>query len=88
VKFLLLVALCVFAGMWLLRAAGPPAKSKRDGAKQDGAKKDGAGSDAEPDGEAMVRCKHCGMYFPRSEAVVDSAGMMFCGEEHRRQHAH
>jgi uncharacterized protein len=83
VKFLLLVGLCVFAGMWLLRAAGPPAKSKRDGAKQDG-----AGSEStEATGEAMVRCKHCGMYFPRSEAVVDSAGM-FCGEEHRRQHAH
>ena len=38
--------------------------------------------------EEMVACAHCGLHFPASEAVTDYAGTVFCGEEHRRLHAH
>jgi len=74
-KFLLLMALCLVVGTWLVRAAGA-----RSGGAAGSAKKTGT------DGEAMVRCLQCGVHFPRSEAIVNAAGM-FCSEEHRRRHA-
>ena len=37
--------------------------------------------------EAMVRCAHCGTYFPASEAVTLPSGMQFCSEEHRLLHS-
>jgi uncharacterized protein len=36
--------------------------------------------------EAMLRCTHCGTYFPASEAAFDSSNTAFCSDEHRRQH--
>ncbi|PUA17458.1 PP0621 family protein [Glaciimonas sp. PCH181] len=45
-------------------------------------------SGASPPVEEMVACAHCGLHFPASEAVTDYAGTVFCGEEHRRLHAH
>jgi uncharacterized protein len=33
--------------------------------------------------EQMVRCAHCGIHLPRSEAVL-SAGETYCGQEHAR----
>jgi uncharacterized protein len=33
--------------------------------------------------EPMVACAHCAVNLPRSEAL-ESAGRIFCGEEHRR----
>lgn len=38
---------------------------------------------AAPAAEAMVRCAHCGVHLPRSEAIV-VAGQTFCCEEHRQ----
>lgn len=35
--------------------------------------------------ETMVQCKHCGVYFPVSEAVSNLAGDVFCCVEHQRQ---
>lgn len=37
--------------------------------------------------EPMVRCMHCEVYFPASEAVVNSSGNVFCCEEHRSRHS-
>lgn len=37
--------------------------------------------------ETMRQCAHCGTYIPASEAVLGSAGAIFCCEEHRVQHA-
>jgi len=45
-------------------------------------------------GEDMVRCAHCGVHLPRSEAVVSSAkspedksgGEFYCTNEHRQLH--
>lgn len=33
--------------------------------------------------EAMVRCEHCGIHLPRSEAYL-SNGRTWCGPEHAR----
>lgn len=35
------------------------------------------------DAEAMVRCAHCGIHLPRSEAFL-SNGQTWCGPEHAR----
>lgn len=35
--------------------------------------------------EDMVRCVHCGVHLPRSEAVV-SRDEFFCNNEHRQLH--
>ena len=32
--------------------------------------------------EDMVRCEHCGVHLPKSEAIL-SGGHFFCGAEHR-----
>jgi len=34
----------------------------------------------------MVRCAHCGLHLPESEAIADR-GQYFCSQEHRRQHS-
>jgi len=34
-------------------------------------------------GEAMVRCGHCGLNVPRSEALADG-DHWYCSEDHRR----
>lgn len=35
--------------------------------------------------ELMVKCAHCGVYLPASEAIAQS-GELFCSEEHRHLH--
>lgn len=34
-------------------------------------------------GEAMLRCAHCGIYVPESEALRNAVGAAFCSSEHR-----
>jgi uncharacterized protein len=34
--------------------------------------------------ETMIQCAHCGLHVPVSESVTNSAGVVFCSEEHRR----
>jgi uncharacterized protein len=34
-------------------------------------------------GEAMVRCDHCGLNVPKSEALAEG-GRWYCSDEHRR----
>ena len=38
---------------------------------------------AAPTPEAMTRCAHCGVHFPRTESVRD-AERDYCCEDHRR----
>ena len=38
-----------------------------------------------PIAENMVRCAHCGVNVPQTEAIF-SRGEYFCGDEHRRLH--
>jgi uncharacterized protein len=35
--------------------------------------------------EEMVRCAHCGVHLPRSEALPGRGGL-FCGPSHRAEH--
>lgn len=45
-----------------------------------------AGKSADTDmseAESMVRCRHCGIHLPRSEAYL-SQGQTWCGPEHAR----
>jgi uncharacterized protein len=32
---------------------------------------------------SMVRCAHCGLHLPQSEALLDAAGRSFCSAAHR-----
>lgn len=34
--------------------------------------------------EVMVRCAHCGMHLPQSEATPGPEGKLYCGAEHRQ----
>ena len=46
----------------------------------------GASPGPDPDmshAEAMVRCEHCGIHMPRSEAFL-SNGQTWCGPDHAR----
>lgn len=56
------------------------AKTKRPTARKP-ARPATANRNAEP--EPMVRCEHCGIHLPRSEAVL-SGGQTWCCTEHAR----
>jgi uncharacterized protein len=71
-KLLVLIMLIVVAA-WLVRRA-----LRRMNAPAD--KPTAAGS-AAPD--ELVRCVHCGLLLPRTEAR-ESAGAIYCSEEHAR----
>jgi len=71
-KLLILILLIVVAA-WLVRRA---LRRMNAGADRPTA----AGSAA---GDELVRCVHCGLLLPRTEAR-ESAGAMYCSEEHAR----
>ena len=66
-------ALVRVAAVWLVRRT-----LARMNEPESGAKKEGAGVPDE-----LVRCAHCGLLLPRAEAR-QSAGALYCGEEHAR----
>ena len=70
-RLIVLIALVVLA-VWLLRRAlrGPVEKMDIQG------KTEAAGGE-------LVRCAHCGVHLPRSEAR-QAAGALYCSEEHAR----
>lgn len=43
----------------------------------------GAAQRREASAESMIRCEHCGLNVPKSEAIGD-AGRWYCSENHRR----
>jgi uncharacterized protein len=69
-RFLILLLL-VFIAVWLIRRAlrAPAASAEL---KQ-----------REPLAGELVRCAHCGVHLPRSEARV-AQGLVYCSEEHAR----
>jgi uncharacterized protein len=81
-KLVVWAVIFVLVAMWLLRGKG--AKSGNDTRSAAG---NGDGDGDKRDGEAMIRCAHCGVHVPRSEAVVTSGGTSYCSETHRLQHA-
>lgn len=82
-KYLLLLVIVV-AVLWLMRMG----RSSGNGEK--GARAD-APAGATPKRrvtapQEMVACTHCGVHLPRSEAVPDPAGRLYCSESHRLLH--
>lgn len=70
---LLIFALAVFCLVWLLkRALGERAE---DDVRRTSPSSGQAGD--------LVRCAHCGLYLPRSEAH-SAGGRLYCGAEHAR----
>ncbi|MDY7577513.1 PP0621 family protein [Herbaspirillum sp. RTI4] len=77
-KYLIWLLILVAVVVWLKRAkksmmGGP-------GAAPGGTRR----PPAAPQVERIVQCAHCHVHFPASEAVVDAAGNVFCGEEHKQ----
>jgi len=73
-KFLLwglIIAAIVF---WVMRSRKVPSSKQDHSAREQ--------ADA---GESMVRCAHCGIHLPRSEALIGRSGeRVYCSDEHRR----
>ncbi len=89
-----LVLVIVIVVMWLLmgRTRGRGRDARPDDAGGDagpgaaGGAKGGAKGTGTPDAadtQTMVGCTHCGLHLPRSEAVVDAQGRLYCGDVHR-----
>lgn len=77
-KILLWVLVAFAIAMWLSHSKKQRVKAARENPPPPAAP-------AVP--ESMVRCDHCGTYFPLSEAVTLPSGMHFCCQEHRQQHS-
>jgi len=74
ILFFLLLGIALYVGFKLLRVG----QRRNDGP---------AGGKTGEVSEPMVRCAHCGLNVPRSEAVA-GAGRWYCSESHRRlEHA-
>lgn len=73
--------------IWLIIIAAVITWFKRTVAKLSGNQGQGGTPRKDDRSEAMCQCAQCGTYFPASEAVRNSAGLLFCGEEHRARHA-
>jgi len=69
-RLIVLVALVV-AVVWLVRRALRSPGEEADLRKR-----------AQAAGE-LVRCAHCGMHLPRSEAC-EAGGLVYCSDEHAR----
>jgi uncharacterized protein len=67
-KFLLLIAVIAVAGWWLFGSA------RRLGR--------GRPRDELPPPEGMLRCAHCGVHLPESEALREG-GRTYCSAAHR-----
>ncbi|MES2535137.1 MAG: PP0621 family protein [Pseudomonadota bacterium] len=78
-KFLLWGVIGFIVVMWVMRARQKPRKPGV-GARKSADLPEGGGT------EEMIRCAHCGIYIPASEAVVSQADKTFCSDEHRKLH--
>jgi uncharacterized protein len=80
-KFLLWLAIG-FAVIWLLRSKKQQIHTETSQHRR------AAPSDRREIGtERMVRCVHCDLYLPASEAISNSSGQVFCCQEHRSKHS-
>ncbi|MCW0208266.1 hypothetical protein AVE30378_01502 [Achromobacter veterisilvae] len=71
----------VIAVLFVARIAGRMAAAKQAGA-QGGKSARGRAPQPKPL-ESMVRCAHCGIHLPRSEALLQN-GQTWCTAEHAR----
>jgi uncharacterized protein len=72
-KYLLLLAVIALVLWAMRRAALPPPPPPPPPPRQP----------ETPKLEAMVRCSHCGLHLPSSEAVMDWDGRPYCCAMHR-----
>lgn len=82
----ILILVILFAGRLLGHAAAKRAARTRQPAPQQRPAQPGRGAAAPAAGqgsEEMVRCAHCGIHLPRSEALLQQ-GKTWCGSEHAR----
>jgi uncharacterized protein len=70
-KLVVLIVLVVL-GVWLIRRALTRSAGKKE-----------AGKPMQASGGELVRCAHCGVHLPRSEAR-QTEGVLYCSEEHAR----
>lgn len=75
-KFLLFL-LVILLAVWLWRSG----RAAEPQAKRPATKAGPTSGKAAP--QDMVRCAHCGLHLPLSEAVASSSAH-YCGTEHRR----
>jgi uncharacterized protein len=70
-KLLIWAAVCGLVIWWLVRSGKPAARSESRELPQ----------------QTMLRCAHCGLHVPDSEALVDPAGAAFCSKDHLALHS-
>lgn len=80
-KYLLWALVIYLAWRWF--TASRQSSSKASVAK-DASAKSGADSAA----EAMIKCAHCGIHLPQSEAIHGPGEVAFCSKEHEAAHHH
>jgi uncharacterized protein len=78
----LLWALLIIGGLLIARMLARQGEKHRVGAKAP-RQAPRRGSAAIPQPEAMVRCAHCGVHMPRSEALLTN-GQTWCCPEHAK----
>jgi uncharacterized protein len=76
---LLFWVVLIIAVLFVARIAARMAAAKQAGAQNSARRSQPA--PAAP--ESMVRCAHCGIHLPRSEAVLQN-GLTWCSTEHAR----
>ncbi|MGE8638875.1 MAG: PP0621 family protein [Achromobacter sp.] len=76
---LLFWVVLIIAVLFVARIAARMAAAKQAGAQNTARRRQPA--PAAP--ESMVRCAHCGIHLPRSEAVLQN-GLTWCSTEHAR----
>lgn len=75
--FILILAVLIGARLLARGTAKTPPTASRLGKSAKAAESDMS------EAEEMVRCNHCGIHLPRSEAYL-SSGKTWCGPEHAR----
>lgn len=79
-KLLFWIVLIILV-LFVARIAGRMAAQRQSGAQSDKGKKQ---APAQPKPlESMVRCAHCGIHLPRSEALLQN-GQTWCSADHAR----
>lgn len=71
-RLLLWAAIAFVVVMWVLRVKKPANSSSQGGSNREST-------------ETMLKCTHCGVHIPASEALITKSGAVFCCEEHRLQ---
>jgi uncharacterized protein len=81
-KYLLLalVVIWLFYSPALRRRRGSPNKA----ATQPNPRATPSGTPKEHSTQTMVRCAHCGVHLPSSEALLDDQQAPYCSHEHQR----